>query len=83
MGGYPRDVALAEVFREAYVYCSCGESERLSDNKGKVLTGHQFLSDRPHVTEILYDMSVTIVSAPLWAASVSAANGPQGNLTWP
>lgn len=72
-------MALAEVWKEAWVHCTCGDSARLTGGRWHEVTDHQFLSDQPHSTEVVYEMSVKIVSAPLWAASVSA---PEGDI-WP
>lgn len=65
-------MALAEVFKEAWVVCSCGDGARLINGEGMKLTGHEFLSDQRHQTEIVYDLAVKLLSAPMWAASAVA-----------
>ena len=69
-------MALAEVYIEVWVYCSCGEFKRVT-NGGINLTGHQF-ADPPHTTEMVHDMAVEIVSAVLWVTSAIAGPSPVG-----
>lgn len=75
-------MALVEVFKEPWVVCSCGEAARLINGEGMKLTGHKFLSDQQHQTEIVYDLAVTLLNAPMWAAAAvaSAVHGQSADL---